>query len=102
MGLACKILPHNFNELIDACIAVLRKKPFDLVPDFPTGGLVDVNDYRDGLRGGKIRVRSEIEIVKAKLLRISSIPFGTTTGGVMDSHRQCQRQGEDQDLQDRG
>ena len=85
VGLACKILPHNFIELIDACIAVLRKKPFDLVPDFPTGGLVDVNDYRDGLRGGKIRVRSEIEIVKAKLLRISSIPFGTTTGGVMDS-----------------
>ena len=85
VGLACKILPHNFNELIDACIAVLRKKPFDLVPDFPTGGLVDVSDYRDGLRGGKIRVRSEIEIVKAKLLRISSIPFGTTTGGVMDS-----------------
>ena len=85
VGLACKILPHNFIELIDACIAVLRKKPFDLVPDFPTGGLVDVSDYRDGLRGGKIRVRSEIEIVKAKLLRISSIPFGTTTGGVMDS-----------------
>ena len=85
VGLACKILPHNFIELIDACIAVLRKKPFELVPDFPTGGLVDVGDYRDGLRGGKIRVRSEIEIVKAKLLRISSIPFGTTTGGVMDS-----------------
>ena len=85
VGLACKILPHNFIELIDACIAVLRKKPFELVPDFPTGGLVDVSDYRDGLRGGKIRVRSEIEIVKAKLLRISSIPFGTTTGGVMDS-----------------
>ncbi|MCP4889403.1 MAG: DNA topoisomerase, partial [Planctomycetaceae bacterium] len=84
VGLACKILPHNFIELIDACIAVLRKKPFDLVPDFPTGGLVDVSDYRDGLRGGKIRVRSEIEIVKAKLLRISSIPFGRTTGGVMD------------------
>ncbi|MDA7881094.1 DNA gyrase/topoisomerase IV subunit A [Akkermansiaceae bacterium] len=85
VGLACKILPHNFIELIDACIAVLRKKPFELVPDFPTGGLVDVSDYRDGLRGGKIRVRSEIEIVKSKLLRIGSIPFGTTTGGVMDS-----------------
>ena len=85
VGLACKILPHNFNELIDACIAVLRKKPFELFPDFLTGGLIDVTDYRDGLRGGKVRVRSEIEIVKSKLLRISSIPFGTTTGGVMDS-----------------
>ena len=85
VGLACKILPHNFIELIEASIAALRKQPFELFPDFHTGGLADVSDYRDGLRGGKIRVRANVEVVKAKLIRISSIPFGTTTGGVMDS-----------------
>ena len=85
VGLACKILPHNFIELIEASICALRKQPFELFPDFHTGGLIDVSDYRDGLRGGKVRVRSNIEVVKAKLIRISSIPFGTTTGGVMDS-----------------
>jgi len=85
VGLACKILPHNFIELIERCICALRKQPFELFPDFHTGGLVDVSDYRDGLRGGKVRVRADVEIVKAKLIRIGSIPFGTTTGGVMDS-----------------
>ena len=85
VGLACKILPHNFIELIESCICALRKQPFELFPDFHTGGLVDVSDYRDGLRGGKVRVRADVEIVKAKLIRIGSIPFGTTTGGVMDS-----------------
>ncbi|MDB4525125.1 DNA gyrase/topoisomerase IV subunit A, partial [bacterium] len=85
VGLACKILSHNFIELIEACICVLRKQPFELFPDFHTGGLIDVSDYRDGLRGGKVRVRADVEIVKAKLIRIGSIPFGTTTGGVMDS-----------------
>ncbi|MDB4659897.1 DNA topoisomerase, partial [bacterium] len=72
-------------ELIEACICALRKQPFELFPDFHTGGLIDVSDYRDGLRGGKVRVRADVEIVKAKLIRIGSIPFGTTTGGVMDS-----------------
>ena len=85
VGLACKILSHNFIELIEACICALRKQPFELFPDFHTGGLIDVSDYRDGLRGGKVRVRADVEIVKAKLIRIGSIPFGTTTGGVMDS-----------------
>jgi topoisomerase-4 subunit A len=85
VGLACKILPHNFIELIEACIAVLRKQPFELFPDFPTGGLIDVGDYRDGLRGGKVRVRARVDVVKARVLRIGSIPFGTTTGGLMDS-----------------
>lgn len=85
VGLACKILPHNFCELIEACIAALRKQPVELYPDFHTGGIADVSDYRDGIRGGKVRVRAKIEIEKAKLIRISSIPFGTTTGGVMDS-----------------
>ncbi|MDB4637020.1 DNA topoisomerase, partial [bacterium] len=85
VGLACKGLPHNFCELIEACIAVLRKESFELYPDFATGGLIDVSDYRDGLRGGKVRVRARVEIEKAKLLRISSVPYGTNTGSLMDS-----------------
>jgi topoisomerase-4 subunit A len=85
VGLACKILPHNFNELIEAAIAYLRNQPFELVPDFPTGGIMDASEYKDGLRGGKIRVRARIEIEKKGILRITEIPFGTTTGGLMDS-----------------
>ncbi len=85
VGLACKVLPHNFNELIEASIAVLRNEPFTLLPDFPTGGIMDASDYRDGLRGGKVRVRARISIEKKALLRITEIPFGTTTGALMDS-----------------
>ena len=85
VGLACKILPHNFNELITAAVACLRKEPFELVPDFPTGGIMDASEYREGLRGGKIRVRARIDAEKKGILRITEIPFGTTTGGVMDS-----------------
>ncbi len=85
VGLACKVLPHNFNELIEASIAVLRNEPFTLLPDFPTGGIMDASDYRDGLRGGKIRVRARISVEKKGMLRITEIPFGTTTGALMDS-----------------
>jgi topoisomerase-4 subunit A len=85
VGLACKMLPHNFIELIDASIAVLRKEPFVLIPDFPTGGIMDASDYRDGLRGGRIRVRARISTEKKGILRITEIPFGTTTGALMDS-----------------
>jgi len=85
VGLACKILPHNFLELIDASIAVLRKQPFELLPDFPTGGIIDATDYRDGLRGGKIRVRTKISVEKKNLLRITEIPYGTNTGALMES-----------------
>jgi topoisomerase-4 subunit A len=85
VGLACKVLPHNFNELIEASIAVLRDQPFTLLPDFPTGGIMDANDYRDGLRGGKVRVRARIATDKKGMLRITEIPFGTTTGALMDS-----------------
>jgi len=85
VGLACKVLPHNFNELIDASIATLRKEKFELIPDFPTGGLMDASDYKDGIRGGKLRVRAKVTVEKKTLLRITEIPFGTTTGGVMDS-----------------
>jgi topoisomerase-4 subunit A len=85
VGLACKVLPHNFNELIEAAIAVLRNEPFTLLPDFPTGGIMDASDYRYGLRGGKVRVRACISVEKKGMLRITEIPFGTTTGALMDS-----------------
>jgi topoisomerase IV subunit A len=85
VGLACKMLPHNFIELIDASIAALRKEPFELLPDFPTGGIMDASDYKDGLRGGRVRVRARISTEKKGILRITQIPFGTTTGAVMDS-----------------
>ncbi len=85
VGLACKILPHNFHELIEAAIAVLRDQPFSLVPDFPTAGIMDASDYRDGLRGGKVRVRARISTEKKGYLRITEIPFGTTTGALMES-----------------
>ena len=86
VGLACKILPHNFNELIDGCIDVLRKRRTNLLPDFPTGGIMDASEYNGGLRGGKVRVRARIEKTKNKrLLKISEIPFGTTAGGLMDN-----------------
>lgn len=85
VGLACKILPHNFNELITAAIAHLRNEPFELVPDFPTAGIMDASEYRDGIRGGKVRVRARISVEKKGILRITEIPFGTTTGGLMDS-----------------
>ncbi|RYD45803.1 MAG: DNA topoisomerase, partial [Verrucomicrobiaceae bacterium] len=85
VGLACKVLPHNFHELIEGSVAVLRDQPFTLVPDFPTGGIMDASDYRDGLRGGKIRVRARISTEKKGFLRITEIPFGTTTGALMES-----------------
>ena len=85
VGLACKVLPHNFMELIEASIAVLRGEPFTLLPDFPTGGIMDASEYRDGLRGGKVRVRARISLEKKGMLRITEIPFGTTTGALMES-----------------
>ena len=94
VGLACKVLPHNFNELIEASIAVLRDEPFTLLPDFPTGGILDASDYKDGLRGGKVRIRARISIDKKSMLRIIEIPFGTTTGALMDSIVQAADKGK--------
>lgn len=94
VGLACKILPHNFNELIDACIAVLKKEPFELYPDFPQGGIADVTDYNDGLRGGRIKVRARIEKTKSKELIIREIPFGTTASSLCDSILKANEQGK--------
>jgi topoisomerase-4 subunit A len=85
VGLASKVLPHNFNELIDATIDYLQGQEFVLYPDFPTGGLVDVSRYNDGQRGGAVKVRARIEKVDKKELVITDIPFGKTTSTLIDS-----------------
>jgi topoisomerase-4 subunit A len=86
VGLACKILPHNFNELLDASIAYLRGQNFTLLPDFPTGGIMDASDYRDGDRGnGRVRIRARIVTESKKLLRITEVPFGVTTDKLIES-----------------
>ena len=94
VGLASKFLPHNFNELIDAAVAYLRDEPFTLYPDFPTGGLMDVSNYNDGLRGGRIRVRARISQPDKKTLVITEIPYGTTTGSLIDSIVKCNDKGK--------
>ena len=85
VGLASKILPHNFIELIDASINILRNKDFEIFPDFLSGGLADVSKYNDGLRGGRVRVRAKISQHDKKVLIITEIPFGTTTSSLIDS-----------------
>ena len=85
VGLSTKILPHNFNEILDAMIEALRKNSVNLLPDFPQGGIADCTDYNGGARGGRVRVRARIEKVKKHLLKITEIPFGTTTTSLIDS-----------------
>lgn len=85
VGLATKILPHNFCELIEASIKYYKGRKFELYPDFATGGLVDVTNYNDGLRGGKIRVRCHIEEADKKTLLIKDVPFGITTSQLIES-----------------
>jgi topoisomerase IV subunit A len=85
VGLACKILPHNFNELIDGSIDILKGKKVSLVPDFPSGGMADFTNYNDGLRGGRIRVRAKIRKEDKKTLVIDEVPFGTTTTSLIES-----------------
>jgi topoisomerase IV subunit A len=85
VGLASKILPHNFNELIDATIDYLQGKDFTIYPDFPTGGMVDISKYNDGQRGGVIKIRAKIEKVDKKALIITEIPFGKTTSSLIES-----------------
>ncbi len=85
VGLSTKILPHNFNELIDASIKILKGRSFTIVPDFLNGGIADVSNYNDGKRGGKIRVRAKISQYDKKTLVITEIPFGTTTTSLIDS-----------------
>jgi len=85
VGLSTKILPHNFIELIDASVKHLKGKRFTIVPDFPTAGIADVSDYKDGLRGGKIRIRAKISQLDRNTLVINEIPFGTNTSSLIDS-----------------
>jgi len=85
VGLASKILPHNFNELIDASISILKNKSYQLMPDFPTGGLADFSRYNEGLRGGRVRVRARINQVDKKTLSITEVPYGTATGSLIES-----------------
>ena len=85
VGLSSKILPHNFNEILDAAVAYLRGEEFVLYPDFITGGFIDVSRYNDGERGGVVKVRAKIEKVDNKTLAITEIPYGKTTGAVIDS-----------------
>lgn len=85
VGLASKILPHNFNELINAAIAHLRGQEFVLYPDFPTGGMIDVGRYNDGLRGGSVKVRARISKIDRRTLAITEIPYTTTTESIKES-----------------
>jgi len=85
VGLSVKILPHNFNELLDASIAALKGQPFELYPDFPTGGLIDCSRYNRGLRGGKVKIRARIVKTDKRTLTITEIPFGQTTESLIDS-----------------
>jgi len=94
VGLSTKILPHNFNELIEASIKYLRGKKFELYPDFQTGGMIDVTDYSQGKRGGKVKVRAHIEEVDKKTLSIKSVPYGVTTTQLMESVVKANDQGK--------
>ncbi|MFT6754632.1 MAG: topoisomerase-4 subunit A [Urechidicola sp.] len=85
VGLSTKVLPHNFNELIDASIKILKGRNFTIVPDFLNGGIVDVSNYNDGKRGGKVRVRAKVSQYDKKTLVVTEIPFGTTTTSLIDS-----------------
>ena len=94
VGLATKILPHNFCELIDATIKYLRGKRFDIYPDFLTGGMMDISDYNQGKRGGKVKVRAHIEEADKKTLMIKSVPYSVTTVQLMDSIVKANDQGK--------
>ena len=85
VGLATKVLPHNFCEICEAAVKYLKGKKFDLYPDFLTGAMADVSDYNQGMRGGRVKVRAHIEEVDKKTLLIKSVPYGVTTSGLMES-----------------
>ena len=94
VGLSCKVLPHNFNELCDAAVSYLQGKPFTLYPDFPTGGAIDVSKYNDGQRGGSLKVRAKIEKLDSKTLVIREIPYTKTTVTVIDSIKKAIEKGK--------
>lgn len=94
VGLATKILPHNFCELCEASIKYLKGRKFDLYPDFPTGAMADVSDYNQGMRGGRVKVRSHIEELDKKTLLVKSVPYGTTTTQLIESIVKANDQGK--------
>lgn len=94
VALSAKILPHNFIELIEASIKYLKKQPFELYPDFPTAGIVDVTNYNDGQRGGRVRVRAKISQIDKSTLKIEEIPFSTTTHSLIDSILKANEKGK--------
>ena len=94
VGLSTKVLPHNFNELIDASIKILKGKPFQLFPDFQTAGIADVSNYNDGLRGGRVRVRAKIGQLDKNTLVITQIPFSTNTTTLIDSILKANEKGK--------
>ncbi|MDL1913216.1 MAG: DNA gyrase/topoisomerase IV subunit A [Bergeyella sp.] len=94
VGLSTKILPHNFNELIDASISCLKGKPFRLFPDFLTKGMLDVSEYNDGKRGGRVRARAKITKKDNHTLIITELPFSKTTGGIIDSILKANEKGK--------
>ena len=94
VGLSTKILPHNFNELIDASIKVLKGRSFNLFPDFLTGGIADISNYNDGFRGGKVRVRAKVAQHDRSTLIISEVPYGTTTSSLIDSILKANEKGK--------
>jgi topoisomerase IV subunit A len=94
VGLSTKVLPHNFNELIDSSIKILKGKPFTLYPDFQTAGIADVSNYNDGLRGGRVRVRAKISQLDKQTLVITQIPFSTNTSTLIDSILKANEKGK--------
>ena len=94
VGLSTKVLPHNFNELIDASIKILKGKPFTLYPDFLTAGIADISNYNDGMRGGRVRVRAKIAQLDKNTLVITQIPFSTNTSSLIDSILKANEKGK--------
>ncbi len=94
VGLSTKVLPHNFNELIDASIKILKGKPFTIFPDFVTEGIADISNYNDGLRGGRVRVRARISQLDKNTLIITQIPFSTNTTSLIDSILKANEKGK--------
>jgi topoisomerase-4 subunit A len=94
VGLSTKVLPHNFNELIDASIKILKGKPFQIFPDFMTAGIADVSNYNDGMRGGRVRVRAKIGQFDKNTLVITQIPFSTNTTTLIDSVLKANEKGK--------
>ncbi len=94
VGLSTKVLPHNFNELIDASIKILKGRSFEILPDFPTGGIADFSNYQEGTRGSRVRVRARMSIDDKKTIVITEIPFGTTTTSVIESILKANEKGK--------